>query len=460
MSVRPRRVATTIGLLTVVLQLVPSIPIASASVSPWPSDAVTSVELSTGSKGRTYTGTVEIGFTNSGPDPLTSVYLRLWPNGVLGCSGRPPDIRVSAPTGGSFGPYELGCTVREVHLDDPLAPAASTTIGMDIEISLPKRNDRFGWTAPVAYAGTAIPVLAAETGGGLHLDPYTDTGESYFAPVGDVSFAVSSPKPLRIVAAGEQQSATSLGDGIVRRTFLAQDVRDFAWAAGRFDRVSGTAEDGTRVRVSYTSGRATARRMLADTIDSLDVLSRIFGDYADAWPELDVVKSAYTWFAGMEFPSIIFSNPGRAVLAHEVGHQWWWGIVGNDEYRSPFLDEALAEWSSLYVTARAFAKASSWCTPLSWPRADTRLTNDMGYWDQHGQYGLVYDYGSCALADLVERIGVGRVRTMLGSYAAGHWLAPMATVSDFRSAVAAAGVDVPSFDPDAWLDRWRIGPEA
>ena len=104
---------------------------------------------------------------------------------MLGCSGRPPDIRVSAPTGGSFGPYELRCTVREVHLDDPLAPAASTTIGMDIEISLPKRNDRFGWTAPVAYAGTAIPVLAAETGGGLHLDPYTDTGESYFAPVGD-----------------------------------------------------------------------------------------------------------------------------------------------------------------------------------------------------------------------------------------------------------------------------------
>ena len=63
-------------------------------------------------------------------------------------------------------------------------------------------------------------------------------------------------------------------------------------------------------------------------------------------------------------------------------------------------------------------------------------------------------------SDLVERIGVGRVRTMLGSYAAGHWLAPMATVSDFRAAVAAAGVDVPSFDPDAWLDRWRIGPEA
>ncbi|MEX2102223.1 MAG: hypothetical protein WEA54_06770, partial [Actinomycetota bacterium] len=88
-----RGAALVVGLA--MLALVVPIQVASASVSPWPSDATTTVDLTTGSRGRTYTGNVQIQFRNSGPDPLTSVYVRLWPNGLLGCNGRPPDIRVS-----------------------------------------------------------------------------------------------------------------------------------------------------------------------------------------------------------------------------------------------------------------------------------------------------------------------------------------------------------------------------
>ncbi|MEX0989476.1 MAG: hypothetical protein WD206_04165 [Actinomycetota bacterium] len=451
-----RGAALVVGLA--MLALVVPIQVASASVSPWPSDATTTVDLTTGSRGRTYTGIVQIQFRNSGPDPLTSVYVRLWPNGLLGCNGRPPDIRVSAPTGGSFGNYLLRCSARELVLDDPVAPGATATIGMQIEIALPQRNDRFGWTDTIAFAGTAIPILAAEDADGVHLDPYTDAGESMYAPVGDVLFTVTSPKGLRFASAGTAQATTKLVNGRIRRTYFAEEVRDFAWAAGRFDRAVGTASDGTRVRVWHVGGASTARTMRDQTIRSLDLMSAIFGDYHDAWNELDVVKSAYTTFGGMEYPSIVFSNPNAGVLAHEVGHQWWWGIVGNDSYRSPFLDEGLAEWSALYVVARPFAKSSSWCTPLPWPRESARLTNGMGYWDQHGGYGLVYEFGSCAISDLVDRLGMARVKSMLHDYAANHWLSPMTTVPDFMDAVIAASEDVPSFDPDAWFAEWRIGP--
>ena len=111
--------------------------------------------------------------------------------------------------------------------------------------------------------------------------------------------------------------------------------------------------------------------------------------------EIDVVRSAYTTFGGMEYPSIVFTNPGTGIIAHEVGHQWWMGIVGDDSYRTPFLDEGFAEWAALYVVNRSAAKNPSWCEPLNWPSPGTRLTNGMDYWDEFGHYGLVYEYGSC-----------------------------------------------------------------
>ena len=35
------------------------------------------------------------------------------------------------------------------------------------------------------------------------------------------------------------------------------------------------------------------------------------------------------------------------VIIHETAHQWWYGLVGNDEYHYPWLDEALTEYSTL-----------------------------------------------------------------------------------------------------------------
>ena len=47
----------------------------------------------------------------------------------------------------------------------------------------------------------------------------------------------------------------------------------------------------------------------------------------------------------MEYPTIIFTNPSRFTISHELSHQWWYGIVGDDQFHEPWLDESFATWS-------------------------------------------------------------------------------------------------------------------
>ena len=33
-----------------------------------------------------------------------------------------------------------------------------------------------------------------------------------------------------------------------------------------------------------------------------------------------------------------------SVIVHEIAHQWWYGLVGNNQIRTPWIDEGLAEY--------------------------------------------------------------------------------------------------------------------
>ena len=64
-----------------------------------------------------------------------------------------------------------------------------------------------------------------------------------------------------------------------------------------------------------------------------------FGAYP--YGEVDVVLDNNFWFGGMEYPGFVLDLVSSTALAHELGHQWFYGIVGDDEYTTPWLDEAL-----------------------------------------------------------------------------------------------------------------------
>ncbi|MGW1992120.1 M1 family metallopeptidase [Embleya sp. NPDC001921] len=391
------------------------------------------VDLAGDAAGRVWTGHERVGFTNASADPLPEVYLRLWDNAHGTCAA--PPITVSEVSGGTPVALSVDCTALRVVLPKPLGRGERASIAFDLRIEVPDRVDRFGHDGEHAVLGNALPLLAIRDAAGPHLDPYTDHGESFYSLAADFDVTLDHPTRLRVPATGTSVESPG-APGRTVTTATARKVRDFAWAAGPFTRVSGTSAAGVRINVHADDGidPSDARAMLDVALTSVDAHAGRFGAYPYA--ELDVVLDDDLWFSGMEYPGFVLDRVRSTALVHEVAHQWWYGIVGNDEYNDPWLDESFSE----YATDLAQGRTGDGCRDgFSWAAPTERVTESMRYWDANpSRYeAVVYDHGKCALHELRRLIGDAPMERLLRAYAAEHWYG-ISTTAEFKRAAQAA----------------------
>jgi hypothetical protein len=441
-----------VALVAVLLIATASAPAVAAPSGLTPIEPTYRVRLRSGPLGRVWHGSARVTFRNGGSEVLDRVYLRLWSNGVQGCD--PVAIRVRGLRGGTPRALRQRCTTLAVDLDRPLAPGERGEVSFGLSIRVPELRDRFGWSPGLAFLGSALPALAVRDDRGWHLPPFVDLGESFYSVVGRYRVTFETPRGIRTPSTGRLVARRTVGGRTVV-TSEARRVRDFEWAAGPLRRVVGRAA-GTRIVVWYLPEAVDARRarsLLGHAERAMATFSEAFGLYP--YPELDVVLSGHAWIGGMEYPQIVFSDPIPVVLRHELAHQWWYGLVGNDQFTEPWLDEAFATWSQRLPTRPRVG-----CEGFGWPSGSARMTNDMGYWREHpAQYfSVVYIGGACLLAQLAERFGLDRFLRILERYAARHRYG-IARTSDFVHAIdRAAARHLPGFDTDAFWAAWRVGP--
>jgi hypothetical protein len=335
--------------------------------------------------------------------------------------------------GGTAGRLSVDCTALRITLPAPLEHGRRTTISFDVSLTVPERNDRFGSEGAFRFLGNALPVLAVHDATGWHLDPYVATGESFYTLISDFQVTLDHPSALKVPATGRTRTRTSPGEpGRSLTHSVAHRVRDFAWAAGPFRSADQVTPGGVRVR-SYWAPDTSAegvRLTRQDGAAAVDRFGKEFGRYP--YGELDLVMTPQ-FGGGMEYPGLVLlgtTDEGGAAV-HEVAHQWWYGIVGNDEYRAPWLDESFAQ----YANARFYGWDTNDCwDPDEWRDEDSALTSSMGYWSTHpGTYHLIYTAGPCALADLERTLGADTMARLLKSYARDHWYG-VSTTADFKKA--------------------------
>jgi aminopeptidase N len=333
---------------------------------------------------------------------MTEFWVRLWGNGDANCGGTLPE-RISNLTGGAIAETEQNCTAFRIVLDTALAPGARVEIGFNLAIDAPVRQDRFGVNGVDTYLGNALAVLAVKDEHGWELPPYVDFGESFYSLTADYDVTLDHPATLQVPSTGVVAGETTNGDRVVTH-ILAPKVRDFAWSAGAFHHDSVLSGTGVTVDAYWPNSESDSncRNLMRYAASAIDAYSARYGAYP--YPRFTIVFDEFgSAFDGMEYPNYVLSSSHAGAVAHEVAHQWWFALVGDDQYRNPWLDEAFAEYS-----AEEFQGSTTPAHNCNWIASDERMDDSMDTYEKAGDalyHDAIYHEGTCMLFDLEHTIG-------------------------------------------------------
>ena len=197
----------------------------------------------------------------------------------------------------------------------------------------------------MSWWASGAPLLAWEPGVGWARDPFVDvSGETASSPVADVTLSVSAPERLTVLMTGDQAPPSTATDG--RRTWTSEEpvARDVSVAVGEFTTTERTTPGGVRVTAGVLPDPELPVDTLADwTVQAIADLEQRLGPFPYRTLTVPLLPD---YGGGIEYPSsILQATPTRYVLVHEVAHMYFYGMVGNSQFRDPWLDEAFATFA-------------------------------------------------------------------------------------------------------------------
>ena len=271
------------------------------------------------------------------------------------------------------------------------------------------------------------PVIPVFDDQGWHAGKLPSNADSTFQDASFYQVQVSAPVALSLVASGIQVERTQEGRNQVV-TFAAGPARDFYLAASdQFIVVSDLIGETTVNSYASRDHTEGAQAALETAVRAIESLNSRFGTYP--YTEFDVVSTPMEGAVGIEYPGItginldvydpkatIGSTPAPVLLestvAHEVGHQWFYNVVGNDQWNEPWLDEAITQYvTGLYFLDRYGQQGfsgyrDSWLS--RWERADQALIPiGLPAADYHGREysAIVYGRGPLFIEQLAQKMG-------------------------------------------------------
>jgi hypothetical protein len=312
------------------------------------------------------TGNETVIYTNAEEIELKEVKFRLFAN-ILGGEMHVDEVAVNGEI--IIPNYSLDDSLLTVPLKTPLKPQENITLSMDFSLTVPKTVDlNYGVQAyydNVLALAHAYPMIAVYDDEGWNAEIPPQSGDVTYADMSFFIVTVEAPKGVTLVGSGREISRQNNGN---RQTvsYEAGPVRDFYLAASPDYEVFTKESNGVTLRF-YTRDR-----LQAGAESALDVAARaieIYGERYASYPytELDFVSTP-TLALGIEYPGMIaitewIIQPDQmyleATVAHEVGHQWFYNLVGNDQLDDPWLDESLTQFATLQYFTDEYGQAGS-----------------------------------------------------------------------------------------------------
>jgi hypothetical protein len=253
-------------------------------------------------------------------------------------------------------------TDARVPLPRPVDPDEALDLDVAFDDKLPPVIERTGYSGRFHMVAQWFPKLARlEPDGTWAHFPFHHLSE-FYADFGTYDVTLDVPTDYVLGATGPVTDTRVEGGRRVERHVQA-DVHDFVWTAWNAWRSSRETIDGVDVRVLYPPGfEAVASRDMAAVRYALPEGSARFGRYP--YSVLTVVHppDAAGEAGGMEYPTLITSGgswatpPGvylpEITVVHELGHQWFYGLVATNEAAWPFLDEGVNQFAEAAAMER------------------------------------------------------------------------------------------------------------
>ena len=259
-------------------------------------------------------------------------------------------------------------TLASVALPKAVAPGEEIAVRLTWQAHVPRTFARTGAIGNyyfIAHWFPKIAVFEEDRWVGRQFHANTE----FFSDYGRYTVRMTVPRGWVIGATGVEQTRTDNTDGTTTHHYVQDDVHDFAWT---------TSPDYVEYRRQFSvphlpavemrlllqpEHRGQEDRHFAATAAAL----RYYGEWYGAYPygHITIVDPAYQSGAGgMEYPTIFtagskwiaprHSNTPEGVTIHEAGHQFWFGMVGNNEVDYAWMDEGINMFSDARVASIAF----------------------------------------------------------------------------------------------------------
>jgi hypothetical protein len=383
-------------------------------------------------------GREEVRYTNEEDIPLDQVQLRLFPNilgGEIIVSNLTMDEQSVTPR------LELQNSLLIVPLAAPLAPGQSAVLRMDFAITVPQSVElNYGvlsYFDDVLTLAHAYPMIAVYDDEGWNSEIPPQSGDVTYADTSFFLVQITAPQDLKLVTSGHTLSSSKSGE--MQTLHVASGpARDFYLAASpNYEELSQTFGEVT-IR-SYAPAQDKNGAEMA-----LDVAARAIEDFSARYApfpytEFDIVSTP-TLALGIEYPGMIAITSRiydvdqdyrgapasvymESTVAHEVGHQWFYGLVGDDQLDEPWLDESLTQFATLQYFADEYGSSGEQgfrnSLEARWDgvaRADIPIGLPVAEYSGQEYGAIVYGRGPLFFVALRERMGTETFDAFLKEY--------------------------------------------
>ena len=359
--------------------------------------------------------------------------------------------RFIAPDDGN----ETDRTTMAAALPWEVQPNETVEIEVEWDAKVPRPFARTGYRDEYYFIAQWFPKLGVLEDAGWNTHQFHAVTE-FYSDYGVYDVRITVPQGFVVGASGRDVGRVENADGTVTHRYGAEDIHDFAWT---------TSPDflDTRQTFEHPTLPTVEMRLLLQPehvgqesrhFDATAATLKYYGEWFGAYPydHITIVDPAYrSGSGGMEYPTLFTAGarwlgPARVaqperVTIHEAGHQFWYGIVGSNEFEHAWMDEGINTFSEArateeagipnYLAARFFGGFIPWVLDdirsqratdgnrlagyRNNPEADVPSTPSFRYWPRTAT-AVSYNKTALWLHTLERRLGWPVLQRIMSTY--------------------------------------------